>query len=781
MNGSNVNVCSVLVRYVEHEPNYAYSSVSLIQSSDSVMYSGISFGPQLGCNDSIGNDSIGNVFGLGKMENQRTPSMAQYLKNQGVISTVEVGLCIGKNSNGHIYLGGTDRSLHNEPMVYALDSHPSSTSFTLQARAMYLITGGPTMEPQNPVIRIAGVTRNGNTLNHGSGYAISTSTTRTVLNAKLESIFRSAWKKLTVKSLPSVEELQSEQGVELSAAQMQGLPTILLQCIGYSSNTMTVGDPSQVPGYAAHLDSSNPYDVLLRITPDMYLTTISSSTSSRRYRMSIVFDGGLSFGGIIGLDILRHYSVLLNYDQKTPAIGLARADCDIVKSDSGNGSTTTNQQQQQQSDSANSSSKSGAGGSKISNSGSSIGEVPLKHNCNLEDLTVLSACDGTTATYRSIIQTQASRSSNGAASQTTGIPCDTALRTQYPHSTAVLCDINKGYCDVSLPCTDNQSEEEDDIFNDNISYAKDDDDYFGASPLSALECNRQQFGQCTLTCQQSRLVSYYDQNDDKLCKVNDTLTRDCSTGLCAKDLPCKIPYKIHLVLGLEYSHGDDMLSLSEVQQEDLLTALVQTLDKVHVGDLDITLVTPWTSEENDNNIDVELNNYSVSSSQGLKLVIEINIVNWRYNPTLDICDDVSNASFRALASSIQNRITSPSFYVSLSATNHLEHMKLYILQTWTIATLLGKSTTVLPNDGENHFASSKLTTLSLLLLLGGSLYFILTIRPIHHPEYYYRQSKRVVGANLMSHVRFKRSNRKYQKVYTHDVDGEEDDLALECT
>ena len=806
-------VCTVLGQYVDVSPPYIYRTVRWPQSSIKLQYKGMSLGQVLICTDDlVTNTSPGHVLGLGKFSNTSSStasaqSIAQYLKSTQQISKAEVGLCLGRGAttssvSGHMYLGGMDRSTHREPMVYALDSHPQNSVFTLQARALYLTvpTDDINSNSKGSEVRVTGVSRNGNTLNRGSaGYVLSTYADGTVLNASYLSIFASAWDKLlrtktstnkSTNELPDfrtfIHTAQSEHGIALSTANVQSLPSIVLQVIGY--NTNDTEDPTVVPGYAARYDGTHPYDVLLRITPDMYLTPMQSADSNRinnedntvrYYRTTLSFDSQMSYGGIIGRDVLRYYSVLLSYEASRPGIGFALADCDIISDSNSSNSTNDN--------------------SESNKEGNIIDKQ--KQDCTLGTFSVFQGvCSGTigsssnTISYRTIIQTEPT---------TQGTTCEDVITHTYPDASEVECDTKRGYCDMTLVCnsdgytkiqtqipiSDNQGTTDtntDDVFDDDVNTT------YNAS----TECNRQSYGQCTLECQQSRLVSYLTTlPGTKTCEVHSTLTRDCSTGLCAKDLPCKVPYKVHLVLGIEYnsirgniSNSDtssvSAWTLNAIQKEDLLASLAQTLDGVHPGDLEVTLVTPWYSND-----DLLLDTTD-AIIRGIKLVIEIHVVNRAYNPILDVCDDVSNAPYRTFANSVHNHITSPSYQIPLPqsilmTTTSTSDVKVYILQTWSIATVLNTHTIPITSPTDTSTATKIGITLVLLSICSVVLYSTCC-----HSRGNYMQAKeqvlysgRKVGANLMNKVRIMKrrsSNSKSRGKYNRVSDLEESDLIQEC-
>jgi hypothetical protein len=153
---------------------------------------------------------------------------------------------------GSMTIGGFSSSLDTSPMVYAKNM-ASVGWFTVYVKNIYIRSGGGrsalSNNPEHKTIRVH-IDRA--SLNSGKGVIVDSGTTDTYLNVKVSREFNRAWKAATGSQY-------SHSPIRLTKKELQGLPTILVQCHAYTQREdPSVDDSSSVPGYAGRLDPKNP-------------------------------------------------------------------------------------------------------------------------------------------------------------------------------------------------------------------------------------------------------------------------------------------------------------------------------------------------------------------------------------------------------------------------------------------------------------------------------------------------------------------------------------------
>ena len=216
---------------------------------------------------------------------------------------------------GAVTMGGTDKRLHYDPMVFAGQIRTRGF-YTVKVRNFYLREeGGESIVHSGKLIKLD---IDEYSLNTG-GVIIDSGTTDTYFNKNYRYEFRSTWKKITGS------DFREDESFSLTEDELFALPTIVFQLYG-SPNTggedFDLENPDRVIGLAGStLDPENPTDVLVAMPATHYLE-YDQEKDVYTPRISFSENGETVLGAnfMIGHDIL--------FDVENQRIGFSESPCD---------------------------------------------------------------------------------------------------------------------------------------------------------------------------------------------------------------------------------------------------------------------------------------------------------------------------------------------------------------------------------------------------------------------------------------------------------------------
>jgi len=260
--------------------------------------------------------------GIMGMENKRGAFFKQMKDGKG-IDREQFSLCFtrpgladrGGTMAGAVTMGGTDKRLHYDPMVFAGQLRTRGF-YTVKIRKLYLREeGGESIVHNGKLIKLD---LDEYTLNMG-GVIIDSGTTDTFFNKRYGSEFRSAWKQITGKKFDEYESFS------LTNEELFALPTIVFQLYATphtGGEDFDLTKPDDVVGLAGStLDAKHPTDVLVAMPSTHYLEyDEEKQVYSPRISFSEPGETVLGANFMIGHDIL--------FDVENQRIGFSESPCD---------------------------------------------------------------------------------------------------------------------------------------------------------------------------------------------------------------------------------------------------------------------------------------------------------------------------------------------------------------------------------------------------------------------------------------------------------------------
>ena len=465
---------------------------------------------------------------------------------------------------GYLSLGGADTRLHTSPMAYARNMRPGGGWYTINIRNVYLREGGGLSaladNPNEIVHRVDSVAND-----LGKNAIVDSGTTDTYLNRKLKNPFNSVWKSIVGKD-------HNNNKVKLTNEQLLALPTILFQIEAFDSDDNMDHD---TVGLTGSLDSQHPMDVLYAVPSIHYM----EKTSDGSYASRLYFTE--SNGGVLGANSMRGHDIL--FDWENGRVGFAESDCtfeDLVDNDN------TSAVDKESVDCV-------LGEIVVSSSCEDSIEGFSQDKCAKEPDAVLTGVEILTAEILD------KGNKNGKS-------CEVVLGNLYHHDKVGTTSCSDGLCNQTNSCSINCS--------DISSY----DDQNGGDSNSSELCDTSLWGICRSSCTQIKVESTFDAEDGK-CHEIKSIVRPCHTGACLDANPCHIPFKIHVILGID--GGDVSLWTKRNEQEfinKLATVLKQKNSIIEPGDIDVLMTSKWRPS-------------SLATTTGLKVISEISI----YDSSID--------------------------------------------------------------------------------------------------------------------------------------------------
>jgi hypothetical protein len=213
--------------------------------------------------------------GIMGMENADSAFWAQMYKAKK-IENQAFSLCFSRpefadrdgTEAGAMTLGGTDKRLHETPMVYSSNAGTTTGRgfFSIHIRAVHMRRGGGGGS-DNPG-DVVNLNQSEANLNMG-GVIVDSGTTDTYFISHIRSAFRDTFKEMSGRAY-------NNEKVRLSPEELEALPTILFQINGDETANKQVaaengGDPNKIAGLAGDIDPEHPYDVILAMPPSHYM------------------------------------------------------------------------------------------------------------------------------------------------------------------------------------------------------------------------------------------------------------------------------------------------------------------------------------------------------------------------------------------------------------------------------------------------------------------------------------------------------------------------------
>lgn len=576
------------------------------------------------------------------------------MKKQGILEHSIFSMCFARNARhekdgitaGILTLGGVNPVLQKSPMVYAKMGENGTGWYNLSTKKILLRKGGGTSAKEPLLDRKKNlflVSDDIHLLNAGSGLIVDSGTTDTYLPSSINSAFKSAYKQITGTEY-------SNSPVQLTHEQVLALPTILIVVEPFDPDADDM-DPETTVGLAGKtISPSSPKDIVIAIPASHYMEYVpSSNTYVPRVYLSE------RSGGVLGANTMMSHDVV--FDAEHRRIGFSESDCNydelvmdaqLTDPEEFNG-----------------------------NFEEEDGEVP---RCKLGEPSMSLSCvesidvdecfaDGASPDlvlkgqikYTSIIEDQGFIN-NGADCESVAL--EPFMNSK--HHLMAKCE-DDGICTVSVSCEmtcediKSQVQEEE----DNEILGKGEFDHSGNESDSG--CSSDGWGACLSSCKQSRIISTKEL--DGKCHVTGEETRDCHIDACGKDDPCRIPFILHAIIGLDIEAD----AWYKVEEDIFIDSFVTTVNADREqndilftgGDVKLLSIGKWFNDDPSNE----------PVEKGVKVILEISLFN--ENAILPpLTNSKSGALFFSLGSKPELAMCSESDIYALSSRAMSVHKEL---------------------------------------------------------------------------------------------------------
>lgn len=458
---------------------------------------------------------------------------------------------------GFMTLGGVDTRLHTSPMVYAKDQ-VSGGWYTVKINAMYIREGGGlSAEPDHIDQKVVKVD-----INSGLNAIVDSGTTDTYLSKKFKSPFEKAWKSVTGFDY-------SNKNVALSKDELARLPTILVQLEAFGKDEEL--DADNVVGLTGSLDENNKNDVLFAIPSDHYMQKVDGKDDVYVSRLYFSESGG----GVLGANSMRGHDIL--FDWENHRVGFSESDCAYEHLVNGDDTSAADKESVD----------------------CVVGDAVISASC--ESSVDTSSCAVSSTSLAGTEEFTMEIIEEGAAS---GKTCEAVVMEQFHHTEDITLECEDGTCVQSHKCSISCSEVDTKITGDDDS--GEDDNYD-----SNEACGENLWGVCQSSCSQIKVKSAISNEDGK-CHELDKYVRPCHIGDCLAENPCHVPFKVHMILGLD---GGDVSAWTKSMEQDFGDIFAAVLNSrgasVTPGDLQVLMASKWRAAS--------------TGIVGLKLVAEISI------------------------------------------------------------------------------------------------------------------------------------------------------------
>jgi len=535
-------------------------------------------------------------------------TITKQLWNKGVLQHNMFALCFRREMGtskrgvpaGSMTLGGVSTSLDSSPVVYAKNMAKSGW-FTVYVKNIYVRAGGGQSAAPTPGTRTVRVHVDLTALNSGKGVIVDSGTTDTYLNKAVAPAFRRAWKTATGRPY-------SHFPMRLTDEELARLPTVLVQCHAYSAVDPAVDDYGTIPGYVGSLDPSAPNDLLIAIPATSYM---DYSPISKMYTSRLYFTE--SSGGVLGSNTMQGHNVV--FDWRLGRVGFAESSCTYDKRDFP--VELLSDEEGYPAD--------------------CVVSKPILTTTCLETVDA-AICEGHPdnvavlgkQTWTALVESPGTRA---------GLTCQETAGDGGGSSAAkdeasqVFCR-GDGVCEERRDCqyTCKELERASKVQPKPVDNEK-------------LGCGDSYWSACDRSCRQTRLQSV--AYSDGFCHEVSRESRPCHTGACMRESPCLVPYLVHVILGF---HGLAIHDWTFAADDIVSRALVKTAsdllgEKVFFeGDVNIVFSLPWYLEEDDPEAAFRHKSDKEIKPVGVKVVVDISVVNHAYNKTALPLKDPSSSS-----------------------------------------------------------------------------------------------------------------------------------------
>lgn len=528
------------------------------------------------------------------------------MMKQGILEHSIFSMCFARKARhekggitaGILTLGGMNPILQKSPMVFAKMGDKTRGWYNLSTKKILLRKGGgnsakePFLDRKENLFLISDDIH---VLNSGSGLIVDSGTTDTYLPSSLQHAFKSAYKKITGREY-------SNDPVHLTFEEVLKLPTILIVVEPFDPEANEF-DPETTVGLAGKIISpASPTDVVIAIPASHYMEyTPSSNTYIPRVYLSE------RSGGVLGANTMMSHDIV--FDAENRRIGFAESDCnydelvidaELINPEESNGS---------------------AGEEDGERPRCKVGEPSMSLSC-VESIDVAQCfADGASGNlllkghikYTSIIEDQGFVN-HGADCESVAL--EPFISQDIP--SRAICE-DDGICTVLVSCEMTcedikikvQEEEDNEVLGEG--------EFDPNGNKSDFGCSSDGWGACLSSCKQSRIISTKEL--DGKCHVTGEETRDCHIDACGKDDPCRIPFLVHAIVGLDI----EAEAWYKVEEDIFIDSFVSTVnaDREQTdilfsgGDVKILSVGKWL--EDDPSVE--------AVEKGVKVILEISLFN----------------------------------------------------------------------------------------------------------------------------------------------------------
>jgi len=497
---------------------------------------------------------------------------------------------------GYITLGGNDSRLHTSPIVYAKDFKPNGGWYTIEIKNIFIREGGgQSAAADRPDQKVHTVDEDFQSKHYGKGAIVDSGTTDTYLHRKLKTSFSDAWHKATGKTY-------NNNKVKLTDEEIMNMPTILFQIQAVDEDGEVSSDDVGVVG---SLDPKSPKDILLAMPATHYLDL----TDDGFYVPRIYFSEGN--GGVLGANAMRGHDI--HFDWENGRVGFAESDCAYENMV---GTDDTSEVDEESVDCV-------------------IGEAVISSSCE-DSLTDTSACDASadailTGKEELTVEILEMGNENGKT-------CARIFSDAYHHDIITPATCKDGICTQTQKCS---------IKCKDLPKFGGDDDGFNDGEL----CGSNLWGLCRSSCTQIKVKSEID-SEDGLCHEVDKYVRACHTGTCSDENPCHVPFKVHVILGID---GGEVYKWTKIIEQDFVDRFSKALNNnnhsILPGDIHVLMTSRWRP--------------SGSERQGLKIVSEISLYDGDTDEDEENCSAARLMKVSQIASKLKQTLRGNTFLSSI--------------------------------------------------------------------------------------------------------------------
>ena len=220
--------------------------------------------------------------------------------------------------SGSMTLGGTDKRLHSDDMVYA-STTMGNGFYSVKLRNVYLRQGGggdSAVSSPPKEIRSLGVPEA--QLSRGQ-FIVDSGTTDTYFARAFSPYFKKLFKEMAGFDY-------SHSKLKMTKEELEAMPTILFQLQGNEELNRQIQNnkAGQVVGLANLVDPDHPYDLLIAMPPSHYM---EYDPDDDVYIARFYLEEGS--GGVLGANTMQGHDVYFDVEGKK--LGWAEASCDYTK------------------------------------------------------------------------------------------------------------------------------------------------------------------------------------------------------------------------------------------------------------------------------------------------------------------------------------------------------------------------------------------------------------------------------------------------------------------